>query len=333
MGGNDFTLVVDGPAEYTGTNAGEEYELRRIDVGGGNSVLQLLVDNVIVDSRPYVDAVTPTEYTIYAQGGDDSLLVNFAASGGYFTTNVDFHGGDDDNTVAVDGGLFDQTTYTASDTDNDAALIVFSPAAPQVDMQVRIAEVGLTELRSFSWELELLLPNSADRGLLEDLSGGFSRLSSVDAVQTFSTIDFSNPDVAGLLQILTGGGSDLLSIASLDPTFAAVARDRRPIGHRHDRRQRRGDCHGRSDPGVGNDSTQSGQPEQHGRRPDAGGQRRPGWGSGNRGRGRPDRLLAVRRDVGHAWSATHRATATPAATWAARSSRTPGPWPTKRARA
>ena len=31
---------------------------------------------MIVDSRPYVDDVTPTEYTIYAEGGDDSLLVN-----------------------------------------------------------------------------------------------------------------------------------------------------------------------------------------------------------------------------------------------------------------
>src|SRR5205807_47665 len=80
--GNDVALIVAGSVVYNDANAGDNLELRQIATGG-SEILQLLVNGVLVDSRP--SASVPS-YTVNGNGGSDILTVNYGASGGSFAT-------------------------------------------------------------------------------------------------------------------------------------------------------------------------------------------------------------------------------------------------------
>ncbi len=87
--GNDVVLFQAGAAGTIGTAGDDEFELRQADISGAD-YLQLLAGGAVVDSRA---AAAVTSWTIDGAGGNDTLTVNYAASGGFLDIPVTFDGG------------------------------------------------------------------------------------------------------------------------------------------------------------------------------------------------------------------------------------------------
>ncbi|HPM85002.1 MAG TPA: autotransporter-associated beta strand repeat-containing protein, partial [Candidatus Anammoximicrobium sp.] len=206
--GNDVTLNVPGPAEYTETGGGADFELRLIE-NGDVDTLQLLRNGVVVDARPF-NAVT--RYTLNGQDDvTDTLLINYTPGGtpervGFFPLPVTFHGGLAGNDVlTIAGGSFHTDTYNYTNaTDGNVRL---DPDGPGGVAATVITYTGLDPLINTGTAIHATfnLPVGADAATLSDLGGGTLRL----AGATFEQTDFTLP--TGSLTI-NGGGDDLLTV-------------------------------------------------------------------------------------------------------------------------
>src|SRR5262249_53981787 len=114
--GNDVAIIIEGPANFNGTNGDDTLELRRVSDGGDDSI-QFLVGGTVVDSRPFA-SVGPI--TVNGLDGNDTLTVNYGASGGFFALPVTFHGGNPTappgDKLVVTGGTFATAIHTFTTT-------------------------------------------------------------------------------------------------------------------------------------------------------------------------------------------------------------------------
>src|SRR5262249_31915442 len=105
--GNDVAIIIQGPANFNGTNGGDMLEIRRV-TGGGADLIQFLNNGTVVDSRPFASV---DNITVNGLGGNDTLTVNLNCTGGIFHPPVTFHGGNattasGNDTLVVQGGTF-----------------------------------------------------------------------------------------------------------------------------------------------------------------------------------------------------------------------------------
>ncbi len=213
--GNDFTLTAAGNPVLAGTGA---LEVRRI-TSGPTDVLQLLQGGAIIDSRP-IGAFT--SYQLTGSAADDTLTVNYAASGGFFAKDIVFDAGAGFDTLIVEGGTFGRVVYNYTNgTDGD--IQNYQDAAGTVLLST-ITYTGLDPIfnTGTATNLEFNLPNVANFASLEDAGGGMSRLRSAAAVPTFEMTSFVNPAAGGSVLINGGTANDTIAVNSLQPTFAAA---------------------------------------------------------------------------------------------------------------
>ncbi|HPM83595.1 MAG TPA: autotransporter-associated beta strand repeat-containing protein, partial [Candidatus Anammoximicrobium sp.] len=209
--GNDVALIVDGDAVFTGDGTGENFELRRLtSVSPAYDLIQLLRGGVVVDSRPFASV---TSYTVDAQGGNDSLAVNYGASGGFFPQPVTFQGGTGANALAITGGTFGTETYNYTGAANGQVQLA-GPAASITYTEVSgITATNSTTDRVFN------LPATDDAVILGDDGTGGNSLSRLwSAGGTFAATTFANPAAGGSATVNARGGNDTLAVAGL-PDF------------------------------------------------------------------------------------------------------------------
>ncbi len=225
--GNDVTLTVAsvGAAIFDGTAGSDVFEIRQI-----SETIQVLVGGVIVGARP-IAAVTPLGYTINGLAGNDSLNVNYGASGGIFNIPVTFNGGSQTvaDSLTVNGGAFNtvvagpnllySVTGTGAGTltfDNtgmvDDGLIVFTGLEPvTVNSALGIVTIDIDNagVDAFAGPITTTILDAAGANL------------TVDFDVAAEDITFSVPSVA--LNILgDNDGNDIVTVTSVDGTFRAA---------------------------------------------------------------------------------------------------------------
>lgn len=204
--GNDMAIVVQGPATTIGTSGSENFELRRITSGSIDN-LQLLIGGAVVDARPYASA---TSWTVQGQGGSDTLLVNYTASGGHFDRPVTFNAGVGGNdTLAVRGGAFD--SIIKNFTNATDGTILFDPA---IGANYTITYTGLEPVLlnvGSVTDISFNLTAVAETAIIEDDAAAVANTSQIRSLGgTFETTAFTHP--TGSLTI-TGGAGDNLRLA------------------------------------------------------------------------------------------------------------------------
>ena len=209
--GNDVAIVVSGDVEYTGDGTGEEFELRRVAIGSG--IIQLLRNGVVVDARP-VGAVG--SYTINAGGGDDSLFVNYGASGGVFSFPITFNGegetGPAGDSLQVGGGSATTVTHTfvsesSGNIDIDGRLINYTGLEPIIDNMVAANRV-------------FTFTGGAEVVTLSDDGVAGNEQSRIDSTLG-EVVTFTNATAS--LTINLTNGADVLNVEGLDSLEAGGA--------------------------------------------------------------------------------------------------------------
>jgi len=103
---NDVILVEAAPKVTNGTAGNDNFELRLNNAGtpdnSSDDVLELFDGTTVIDSR-LADLVS--SWTINGLAGNDTLLVNYGYSGGFFTNPVIFNGNNATSTAAGNDSL------------------------------------------------------------------------------------------------------------------------------------------------------------------------------------------------------------------------------------
>ena len=200
---DDFTIGFDGN-DYTITdNAGEVFQtVIAGSTGNGTDALTIPATGI-------------TSIEVNSLGGDDQLTVDFGA--GNLPVPLSFDGGDQDDTLAIDGGNF--TTITSSHT---------SASAGQIDLDGSlVAYTGLEPvLLNVGSAADIIFnlpagPNPdvviGDDGFGDDPNGNTSNVSAIDG-STFEYTEFTNP--SNSLTVNLGTASNTTTLRAMDPLFA-----------------------------------------------------------------------------------------------------------------
>ncbi|WP_425619265.1 PA14 domain-containing protein [Anatilimnocola sp. NA78] len=206
--GNDVAIFMEGPFTFNGTAANEDFELRRVDAGGGISFLQLLspIGGAAIDSRPY-DSVTT--YTLNAGDGNDNIFINHGGTGGLITIPVTVNGQSGAaDTLRVGGGT-SPTVAHVFQNDTDGLINLNGTLHPYMGIEAATDNmVATNRLFQFNGVGETIV-------LDDDPAAGVSRINSSLGVVT----SFSNPST--LLTLSLTNGNDTLNIQGLDAAFSA----------------------------------------------------------------------------------------------------------------
>ena len=238
----DYTLLISGAAVPTtvvgldpgnnltisGSDLRENLTVSVVDVSGTrharvkDSSRQISAGNGANQVDPYtVDVVLSTvtggNILVDAQGGDDTLTIDFGGSGGNFAapiTGIRFDGGETlevggDDLVLQGGGAFASATYnfnnvSGGDPDNGTIDVTGNP---------RITFTGLESVSSIitATDVTINLPAGADNAQLSDIGGGLLRIESTDVPATFEVTDFTAP--TGTLTV-NGGAGDTVTVST-----------------------------------------------------------------------------------------------------------------------
>lgn len=218
LNANDVTITVLGPVITTGTAGGDDFELRRrIDIGLGIDNIELLLGGIVIDARPYN---TVTSWTIDGLGGDDTLLVNYGYTGGYFQKDVLFIGGADTNALTVQSGSFGAIVYDYTAGDDGTIKMYQDAAATTLLSTITYSEQATVVDTSAATNVTFNLRSTGDLALLEDAGSGQTRLRSTNVPVTFTSTTFVAPLAGGQVTINLGAGNDTLTIPTLNSPFA-----------------------------------------------------------------------------------------------------------------
>ena len=209
VGGNDFTLTVDGPLVVTGTAADDTFEVRRVIIGA-DDVVQTLLGGIIIDSRP---AGTVGTVTVNGTDGNDTMFINYGASGGVHNFNTVFNGGNQTIGDSLSIGGASVTTVTHNFVNNnDGSIVVVNGAGTRTVTYTGLEPIvdnlnAVNRVFTFSGATETIS--------LTDAGGGNS---TIDSNVGGETVTFLNPTAT--LTVNGGAGDDTINITST--TFAGA---------------------------------------------------------------------------------------------------------------
>ncbi len=210
---NSLTVSADGAGNFVITDASQQFQSAP---SGGT-----LSNNNQTLTLPQASV---TGHLIFnTAGGTDTLTVNFGGTGGFFTTPIDYHGGNNagDNLV-VKGGTFNMATatFTTTGPGHSGSLVYDTTGAGTTTDTITydgLAPVDMTG--STVGNLVFNLPAGAQASLEDNgnLTDGVSQIRSTGG-PAFETTTFANP--ATSLTINTAGSSSLVQLAAMDNGFA-----------------------------------------------------------------------------------------------------------------
>lgn len=218
VGGNDLTLTVDNTGATTFSGSGA-LELRRITASGVDNI-QFLVGGVIQDSRPFNSI---TSLVINGGTGNDTLNINYTATGGFLGKDIVFNGGSGTDTLNITGGTFGRTTYNYTNA-NDGNIQSYSDAAGTTLLNT-VTYTGLAPISNTGTVTNIIfnLPNVTNAATLGDDGTGSNGMSRLSSGGTFELTDFANP--TGSVTINGGSGTDTFTINALPDFNAALTID------------------------------------------------------------------------------------------------------------
>ncbi len=219
--GNDVTLTVAsvGPAIINDIAANNGvFEIRQV-----GETIQVLRGGVVVDSRP-IGAVA-AGYTINGLDGNDSLLVNFGATGGIFNIPITFNGGAQTiaDSLTVSGGTFDSLEYDV--TGSGAGTLTFENVLPANDALINFTGLEPVTVTSAAGTVIIDIdPTNTFNGTtitttLADAAGANMTVSFTAGAESLT---FANPTVE--LQILgdNNGDNDIITVNTVDAAFTGA---------------------------------------------------------------------------------------------------------------
>jgi ELWxxDGT repeat protein len=167
------------------------------------------VNQVVLVKQTFADTTS-----VLITGNSEADHVTLDWSSGALPATITYNGGDGDDTLELQGGNFTKVTHTLAGSDNGATTLVAASGTTTVaysSVQVlEDANACQTLLFQFS-ALDDVVQLSDDAAV----AAGFSEVDS----PTMPTIVFANPTTS--LSVRAGGGNDTITLASLDPAFAA----------------------------------------------------------------------------------------------------------------
>jgi hypothetical protein len=211
LNGNDVTLTQAGAITITGTAGADGLLIQEETILGLDYISYYL--NSVLQTRWLSSAVTTI--TVNAGDGNDTLTVNYGASGGFFNKTVIYNGGNQtgtpgDTLVLDDTGTPPSFTsvhhsFTDNSTGNvqvDGALISYSGLEPITD-NLNAANRQFT----FTGSDETITLTSAGAGV-----------SQIDSTQGESVV-FTHPTTS--MTITSNTGTDTLNFSSIGSGFSA----------------------------------------------------------------------------------------------------------------
>jgi fibronectin-binding autotransporter adhesin len=211
--GNNFTLSALGDPTLTFDG---NLEVRR-NVSGLTDNVELLQGGVIVDSRPLASIVA--NYVINtASNLADTLLVNYAFTGGFIPRNIAFNAAGGTDAITVSGMTFDAITNTFQAATDSSLLLDPTVGANQTLSYTGVESALLdpTSVTALTFQLAL----GADNAIFEDNGApadGRSQLRSTTG-PTFATTAFKHS--TGSLNLM-GDTSDAIQLAFVETLGAA----------------------------------------------------------------------------------------------------------------
>ncbi len=209
LGGNDFTLTVDGSLTITGTAGADNFEVRRVVTGPADDI-QVLLGGVIIDSRPTASYGGGSTLTINAGANNDNLFINYGGSGGIYNFDVNFNGegqasvpGD---TITIGGASVTTVTHNFINN-NDGNIVVLDGSGTRT--------VNYTGLEPIVDNLDAVNRVFAFSGATETISltSVAAGISNIDSNVGGETVTFVNPTTS--LSIDGGAGDDTINITSM----------------------------------------------------------------------------------------------------------------------
>jgi hypothetical protein len=196
--GNDVILAYAGPLVYN--SAGGDLTLRK-----NGPELQLLAGTAVVDSRPLVSV---NSVTINGEDHVDNHLTVDYAFGGYFTTDVTFHGGSGggDNGLLLKGGTFTAAAHTFTDAGDGSFALDGGAIVAYTEVNQPVTMTGTAA------SLTLNLPGSDNDAVLGDdglIGNGLSEFRTTGP----TTADFVFANPTGSLTINGGAEEDTITVA------------------------------------------------------------------------------------------------------------------------
>jgi autotransporter-associated beta strand protein len=223
--GKSFTLTVAGAPSITLT-AAATYTLQLVATTGHGEVIERLQGTKVVDSLP-TSSITGTYTITNGSGQPVTLVINYGASGGFFTVPIAYHGGTGRNdALTVEGGKFDKATETFTSTGpGNSGMLVYDPTGTGTRTDtINYDGLGSVDM-SGSTIANLVFNVPAGSGPMLEAAGttsnGSPRSRITSSTATFATTTFSNP--TNSLTIATYGGSTfvLFFSQSLGGSFLA----------------------------------------------------------------------------------------------------------------
>ena len=125
--GNDLAFVVSGQAFFYGSDDADHYEFRRTSYLDAD-LFQTLNNDVVIDSRP-ISAVTSARTQL--AGGDDSVLVNYEGTGGFFTVPMTLYVGSGTNKVLTSETTVTEVSHIFEDSESYWLQVTAEANGPQ----------------------------------------------------------------------------------------------------------------------------------------------------------------------------------------------------------
>ena len=211
LDGNDVTLTQAGAITITGTAAGDELLLQEETISGLDYISYYL--GGVLQTRWLSSAVTTV--TVNAGDGDDRLTVNYGATGGFFSENITFNGGNQatalgDRLVLDDSptppALFGTITHSFTNN-NDGSVTVDGTTITYTGLEPIVDNLDAAN-RVFTF-------TGANETISLTASGAQSQLDSTLG----ESVVFSHPTTS--LTINSTNGTDTINLTSIGSAFSA----------------------------------------------------------------------------------------------------------------
>ncbi len=211
--GNDLALVKSGSvSQVVGTTGSDQFEVRQVKFDDPEAIadvvqVQTWLGNTLVDFRP---AAAGGEIDVSGLAGDDTLLLNESASGGFIIPTVLFDGGDGADVLRTSTQAVDQ--YQVSSLAVPVRSLMMTPSGNQTARTANVSDVELLEINLAPSFAMFEQTNQADNVTLA--SGG-----TIDMQLTSGAfvVNFKNP--TSTIAIYGVGGDDSIALQSLNANF------------------------------------------------------------------------------------------------------------------
>ena len=213
LGGNDFTLTLDGAATMTGTAGADNFEVRRVTSGGAD-LIQVLRGGIIVDSRATA-GYAGSALTLNGGDGNDNLFINYSASGGIYDFDINYDGGNQTSapgdSITIGGATVGTVTHNFID-DHSGSIVVNNGTARTINY---IGIEPITDNLSATNRV-FTFTGGAETIALTDAGGGLNMIDSTLG----ESVTFTSPTTS--LIVNGGTGNDTINLTSLNASFAAA---------------------------------------------------------------------------------------------------------------